>query len=92
MLREVEMSIATEVVGLKSRVDALKTQRARDEGALEPLMKKLKDEFGCKNLDEARALHAKLKGEQTKKQEALNKTVGDLDEAISAIEAEVDGR
>ena len=86
------MAIADNVAQLKRRVDTLRTQRSRDEGALEPLMKKLKDEFGCKNLDEARALHAKLKTELGKKQEALQESVESLDQAITAIEADVEGR
>ena len=86
------MAITDEVNQLKRRVDALKTQRARDEGALEPLMKKLKDEFGCTTIEQARAAHAKLKTKLAEKQQALQDTVATLDQAITSIEMDVEGR
>ncbi len=41
---------------LKIKVEALQTEKARAEGALASFMTKLKDEYGCETLKEAKKL------------------------------------
>ena len=45
---------AQQFSNLKSRLDAIRQARARDEGALAQNKKRLKDEFDCDTLDAAR--------------------------------------
>jgi outer membrane protein TolC len=50
---------------LKAKVERLKAEKERAEGARDQLLRTLKEEFGCKSLQEAEALLAKLQSEET---------------------------
>lgn len=49
---------------LKQTVDRLKTEADKAEGALEQLMVKLKKEYDCDSLGEAKKILAKLKQQE----------------------------
>lgn len=51
---------------LKREVEEAKSEADRAKGALEHLMKRLKEEFKCDTLKEAKALLAELEGKETK--------------------------
>ena len=54
---------------LKRQVDALTRQRDQAEGALSQILLRLKQEFGVKNLKQAKVKLAKLKAERTAAEE-----------------------
>lgn len=60
---------------IKSKVDQLKREQSRAEGALESVMERIKDEFDCDSMAEAKELQKKLneaaKKAETKYREAL---------------------
>lgn len=84
--------MAEDLKQLRARLDGLKTQRAKDEGALEQTMKRLKDEFGCKDLDAARKLYATLRAENEQAEQAIETQATELDALINAMEQDVAGR
>lgn len=77
---------AQQFSNLKSRLDAIRQARARDEGALAQNKKRLKDEFDCDTLDAARKKHAALKLQIEKDQAAIDEEVAKLEHDISAME------
>ena len=84
--------MAEDLKQLRARLDGLKTQRAKDEGALEQTMKRLKDEFGCKDLNAARTLYAKLRAENEQAEQTIEAQATELDALINAMEQDVAGR
>jgi len=54
-MKGIEMDLK-EYERLKSKVDRLQREADRAEGILEEKMARLKEEFGCKTLDDARKL------------------------------------
>jgi len=77
---------------MRARLDGLKTQRAKDEGALEQTMKRLKDEFGCTSLEQARTLYGKLKRENEETASGLDAQAEQLDGLLTAMEQDAAGR
>lgn len=53
-----------EYTSLKEKVDRLRTKADKAKGAFDASLKRLKDEFGCGSLDEARDKLDELKQEQ----------------------------
>jgi hypothetical protein len=51
---------------LSQQIDKLKEQQARDKGALEQVLARLDEEFGCKTLEQAKAVLSKLEKDNAK--------------------------
>ena len=75
---------------LQKKVERLKTDKSKAEGALEQLKKQLADDFDCDSVEEAEKLidelEAKQKADEERFQKDLHefeKTYGDQLEAIS---------
>ena len=47
----------------KSKVDLIRQEGDREKGALDATRKRIVEEFGCKTLDEAKELEAKIRKE-----------------------------
>jgi hypothetical protein len=70
---------------LKGKVDAAKTQIARDEGAYDNLLKKLKEDYDVESLEEARTM---LKEMEEKK----DKLESEVTEQLAAFNTKWDER
>jgi chromosome segregation ATPase len=77
----------TKFNGLKQRLDSLRQQRARDEGALNQLMTRLKSEFSCTTVEAARKKYATLKKEVDALQVEINDGLAELETVVSAMES-----
>lgn len=73
----------SEFKALKNQAAAARHAHDRTAGQLEASMTRLRDEFGCKNLDEANTLLTKLTRETTKAEEKYNKAADEFKEAWS---------
>ena len=73
---------------LKKRVETVRREHDKAQGALEQTMKRLKEEFDCDSLKEARQLHKRLKREAA---EAAEKFDGALAEFQEKWEGVLDG-
>jgi len=60
---------------LKQEVENAKSEADRAEGALGQLLQRLKEEFGCDNIKEARALLTTLNSKQEKAEAAFEKSM-----------------
>lgn len=60
---------------LKADVESARQEADRAQGALDGLMVRLKDEFGCEGVKEARAHLSKLQAQATTAQQAFEKAV-----------------
>lgn len=60
------MSTVNELNRIKDRVENLRKERDKAAGALEQILSRLKREFGCDSLQEAKKLHVSLSKEATK--------------------------
>ena len=60
---------------LKRNVEEAKSAADKAQGALDQLMKRLKDEFKCSSLKEARTLLEELKEKETEAEAAYTKAV-----------------
>jgi len=76
----------TDFVQMKKRLDSLQTEKSKAEGALESEMKRLKDEFGYKSVEEATAFIKKQEKVLEEKQKKVDRLLQELDEAISEVE------
>ena len=56
---------------LKGKVDEAKTQIARDEGAYDNLLKKLKEDYDVKSLEEARTMLKEMEEKKHKLEEEV---------------------
>jgi peptidoglycan hydrolase CwlO-like protein len=74
---------------LKARLDAIRQQRSRDEGALEQNRQRLKKEFGCNSLEDARKKHAVLKKQVETDQVKLDEELTTLEADVAAMEAAI---
>lgn len=54
---------------LREQVDSMQRESDRAEGALQQILTQLKEEYGCKNLDEAEGLLASLREKLTETEE-----------------------
>lgn len=81
--RRIKMTItAKTLISLKNSIETRKSEKERKEGALQLLEKQLKDEYGCDTTEAAEALlDVKEKALETK-QEALDKYIRQLNEAM----------
>lgn len=77
------MSIINKALKLKSQVDSMIEDKHRGEGALSQIMKQIKSDFGCSDLD---AVEKKLK---TMKKSLIN-TEQEIETEIENIEKELD--
>ena len=84
--------MAAELKQLRQRLQTLQTQRAKDEGALEQELKRIKDTFGCKDLGAARALYRKMKGDNEAAESAVEEQAEQLDDELTALEQAAAGR
>jgi multidrug resistance efflux pump len=65
---------------MKQRAADLRREADRAEGALEQVMKKLKDDFGCKTLKEAEQLQEKLTVEVEEADEKFGALLKDFED------------
>ncbi len=73
------MASLDDIVELKEKVNALQEKKQKAAGALEQTIKQLKEEFGCRTIEEAKKILAKLKKEEDEIEE-------ELDDEIPAFE------
>lgn len=73
---------------LKRSVEDAQREADRAQGALDQLMKRLKDEFKCTTLKEARTLLDELKGKAEKAEAAYTKAVTDYEKKWKEAETE----
>ncbi len=64
---------------LKAKVDRLRREYDRAEGALEQAMMKLKKQYGCKTLEEGRALLVKTEKDCKRKRAKFDKAMERFD-------------
>ena len=64
---------------LKEQVDTLQQRASRAEGALEQTMRRLKEEFNCDNIKQARAKYEKMKREQEKAEREFEKSLAEFE-------------
>lgn len=74
------MDRADELVSIKKKVDRLKEQQRRMEGALDNQMSALKREHDCDSLEEARSLLKKLQAELSRAEAKFDKALEDFEE------------
>lgn len=65
---------------IKDKAEQLNRQIAQNEGELKQLMKRLKQEFGCDNLEEAKAKLEQLKEQGQKLKARLDEKTEELEE------------
>jgi len=70
---------------LKSNVERLRRESDRAEGALEQLMARLKEEYGCKTLSDAKELAGKLENEAAEATRKFNKELEEFEEEWSEV-------
>ena len=76
----------TELLKLKSEIDAAKTQVAEYEGEKKSILVSLLERFGCQTLKEAEAKAAKLQIEIDTAQAELDKGIADIEEKYREIQ------
>lgn len=60
---------------LKQEVEDTKSEASRAQGALDQLTARLKEEFGCRDIKEAKAKLAELRAKKEKAESAFNKAM-----------------
>ena len=73
------MSDATEFNKLKKKVDAAQEGLAKAQGALDNIMKRLKDEFKCDTVEEAKKLLKKLQTDERKARDEFEDAADEFD-------------
>ena len=66
------MTLEQELLDIKKKIDAAKTEKAQIEGALTQLMERLKSEFQLTSIEKAEKALAELKKETARLQEDLD--------------------
>jgi hypothetical protein len=74
------MSITEKLLSMKEQINTAKTNKAKEEGKLEELDKRLVDEFEVTGIDEAKKLLAKMEKEMETKQTQLDKGLQKLED------------
>lgn len=69
------MATPKEYIRLKREVEGAEKAASRAEGALEEVMKRIKDEFGCTSLDSAKKKLAQLSSKESKCKEDFEAAV-----------------
>lgn len=78
------MASATErLLKLKDEIAQAKIDKAQIEGALKQNLQRLKDEFQCRSIEQAKTKLAKLKEQKETLQEQIEKAVENLEENFS---------
>jgi predicted nucleic acid-binding Zn-ribbon protein len=67
---------------MKAKIEEAKDTKARAEGALEPLMKQLEEEFGCKTVEEARKKLKKMQSEIEIAEEEIEEKIVELEKKM----------
>ena len=67
------------VDGLKRKADKLQSEADKAQGALETSTARLKEDFDCKNLKEAKQLLKNLEEEEAEAQSKFNKTLEEFE-------------
>ena len=65
---------------LKQQVEETKAEADRAQGALDQLLTRLKEEFDCSNLKEAKAKLAELEAKKKKAESVFEKVLADYEE------------
>ncbi|MCK9570180.1 hypothetical protein M0R72_14645 [Candidatus Pacearchaeota archaeon] len=65
---------------LKGKVDQLQREVSRVEGAQQEILKRLKKEFDCNSLDEAKTLRDKLESRSNRARESYEKALDQFEE------------
>lgn len=65
---------------LKQQVEEAKGEADRAQGALDQLLARLKEEFDCSNLKEAKAKLAELESKKKKAESVFEKVLADYEE------------
>lgn len=73
---------------LKNKVERAKQDASKAEGALEQMMKNLESEFGCKDLNDAKELLAKLQKKEAKAKKKYEQALADFNEKWEESEDE----
>jgi DNA-binding FrmR family transcriptional regulator len=66
---------------IQAKIEKAKSRKARAEGVLETLEKRMKEDFECADVDELRAKRKTLSGQIDKLSERFDKAMADLEEA-----------
>ena len=78
------MASATErLLKLKDEIAQAKIDKAQCEGALKQNLQRLKDEFQCRSVEQAKTKLAKLKEQKESLQEQIETAVANLEEKYS---------
>ena len=67
------------LMDLKKEIDQAKLEQASLQGMLNQNLKRLKTEFGCSNIDEAKELLDKLNKDKTNLESKIEKAVTELE-------------
>ncbi len=73
--------LANKLMKMKEQIEEAKVEKNREEGKLEELLKQLKKEFKCKNLNEAKKILVGMEREIDKEEDALEKGINKLEES-----------
>lgn len=73
-------SIAERLLSLKSEIEQAKLDKASCEGALKQNMERLKTEFQCRSLEQAKAKLETLKNQKQTLQNQIEKSMNNLEE------------
>ena len=73
---------------LKNKVERAKQDASKAEGALEQMMKRLEVDFGCKDLNDAKELLAKLQKKEAKAKKKYEQALADFNEKWEESEDE----
>jgi len=74
---------ARELEQLKQQIEQARTDRDQTQGAITQLMKQLKEEFGCKTVEEAREKLKELQKELDTLSEKMDKKTAELERMVS---------
>ena len=85
MQQDVAPSLET-FLALKKQVEKYQREADRAEGAYEQLSKRLREEFSCTSLEEAKTLLEKLEKEEQKETREFSIGVSNLAESMKGLE------
>lgn len=74
---------------LQQRIKKLSEERSRKQGELDSLLSRLKSEFNCNTLDEARALHKEMQEELQTKKATLDELLAKVNQDVLAMESAI---
>lgn len=73
------MKTEDRLMEMKRRIEELKTKKAQAEGAIKQISRELKDDFGCRDLKDAKAKLESMKAELEETERKIEKQIEKLD-------------